>query len=88
MTGTSNGFISLLGIFSPYIFNVHCINHRLALAASDVNIDLPYLVEYIELFSDISSFLRKSTKRTHLLKQYQLTLEEPEVKILKMCPTR
>jgi hypothetical protein len=63
---------------NPFVTNTHCINHRLALASSDLLEQIPYLVEYVEIISDIHNFFSKSARRNLTLKENQIILDEDE----------
>jgi hypothetical protein len=88
MVGSWHSLLQLLKQKNPYLTNTHCINHRLALASSSLIEEIPYLIEYIEVLSDIHSFFNKSAKRTAMLKEGQLIFDEDELRMVRLCPTR
>jgi hypothetical protein len=88
IAGTDTGVISKIKEKNKFIFNIHCISHRLALATSDIRKYLPYLVEYIETLEDVHNYFSRSAKRAIRLAEMQADLDEETLRMVKMCPTR
>ena len=88
MTGTKKGVFACFRNANPFLVNIHCANHRLALASSDTTKQLNFLKEYIDNISDIYAFFSRSSKRNVLLRKYQLETCEPHLNVLRMCDTR
>jgi hypothetical protein len=88
MVGSRMSLLQLLKDRNPFITNVHCINHRLALASRSLIEQIPYLVEYFQIVSDIHNFFSKSSKRCSMLKEFQSTFDEDELRMVRLCPTR
>jgi hypothetical protein len=80
--GVRQSLLQKLKQKNPFVTNTHCINHRLALASSDLLEQIPYLVEYVEIISDIHNFFSKSAKRNLTLKENQI------IHMIRHCPTR
>ena len=59
MTGKDNDLAALVKADNPYILPVHCITHRLALAASQSAKDVPYLVKFQRCL--VSYFIHSAT---------------------------
>jgi len=88
MTGYRKGVFAFLKKENPYIILQHCANHRLALAHSDTGKEVKYLKEYIDIINDTYAFFSKSPRRNILLKKFQHEVMEPELNVLRLCPTR
>ena len=88
MTGRKKGVYACFHNENPFLTNVHCASHRLALAAGDTSKQLGFLKEYIEDISSIYAFFSRSAKRNTMLKKYQLETCEPHLHVLRMCATR
>jgi len=88
LTGYRKGVFSHLLKSNPFLILRHCANHRLALASADTKNDVKYINEYVDNISDIYSFFSRSARRNILLKKFQAETLEPELHVLKMCPTR
>ena len=88
LTGYRNGVYSHLIKSNPFLILRHCANHRLALAHTDTKSDVKYINEYVDIIADIYSFFSRSARRNILLKKFQAETLEPELHVLKMCPTR
>ena len=88
MTGYRKGVYSYLLKLNPFLILRHCANHRLAPANSDTVKEVNFIKEYIDIVQDIYSFFSKSARRNVLLKKFQAEVIEPELQVLKMCPTR
>ena len=82
--GVASFFIS----FNPYLFNIHCWLHRLALSNKEISKEINYLDEVIHIICDIYNYFNKSAVRNKLLKERQIELDEDEVSILKMHEIR
>ena len=88
MVGVYNGVNTHFRSINPFLINIHCWLHRLALASKDITKDIAYLKEYKEIICDIYSFFKKSAVKNKLPKDFQLQFQEEDVNILRMCETR
>jgi hypothetical protein len=86
MLGSRNSLLQSLKAKNPFITNTHCTNHRLALASSQLIDQLPYLLEDVELMSDIHNFFSRSASRNQLLKENQINMDEDELRMVRICP--
>ena len=80
MTGKVNGLAALMKKDNPYLLPVHCIAHRLALAASQSAKDVPYLTKFQRCLVSIYSYFKHSTTRVHNLQEIGKVLEDPLLK--------
>ena len=60
MTSRSNGVGVRLRIHSPNMIAVHCVNHRLALAAAHASDSVPYLKQFISIIQTMFYFYQNS----------------------------
>ena len=88
MTGFQSGAIAYFRALNPFIQHVHCISHRLALANNYIQKKIPYLNDYVEIICDVYGFFSKSSIRNYSLKDCELEYNEPELKVIRLCPTR
>ena len=75
MIGRNSGVSTQLKALNPALINIHCICHRLALAAAQAAGEITYLNKVQEILA----FL-KSAVRTAGLKQIQELLGDPQLK--------
>ncbi|CAG8593889.1 16835_t:CDS:2, partial [Cetraspora pellucida] len=73
---------------NPYLIEIHCISHRLALASEDAAASIPYLSNYNDIVRNLYSYFSKSYIRMAHLKMVEKNLEEPELHLLKIITTR
>ena len=60
MTGSRNGVATKLRSHSPRMILVHCINHRLALAAAHAADDIPYIQRFKSILQSLFYFYQNS----------------------------
>jgi hypothetical protein len=80
MTGKENVLAALMKKDNPYLVSVHCIAHRLALAASQLVKDFPYQVKFQCCLVSIYSYFKHSATHTHNLQEIEKVLEDPVLK--------
>lgn len=80
MTGRLTGVGVRLKSHSPNMIAVHCINHRLALAASNASDCIPYLKQYKSLLQTLFYFYQNSSVRMASLHSIQEVLNDPVIK--------
>ena len=71
VTGRHNGLGVKLKQLNNILIQVHCVAHRLNLAASQASKDIDYLEQYKERSSSIYKFYSNSSKRYDKLKEIQ-----------------
>ena len=79
MTGKHNGFAAYMKKDSPYLIDIHCIAHHLALASSQAAGDIPYLQRYKRLISSIYSYFSHSSNCQTWLKDVETVLDDPRL---------
>lgn len=67
---------------------IHCYGHSLQLAVQDATKACRTISGALDICSEISSLIRKSTKRLHTLNQIKQEIQEPTVNIRALCPMR
>ena len=77
MTGRRNGVSVRLKSHSP---RMHCINHRLALAAANTSDSIPYLKQFKSILQSLFYFYQNSAVRTASLQTIQEVLNDPVIK--------
>ena len=80
MTGRVNGVAQQLKKDSPKLISVHCVNHRLALAAAHAADGIPYLQKFKSILQTIFYFYQNSAVRMANLHKIQEVLDDPSVK--------
>ena len=80
MTGRRNGVVKMLSERFPKLISVHCVNHRLELAAAHAADDVPYLVRFK---ATVQTFLfyQNSPVRMAGLRVIQEVLNDPVIKL-------
>ena len=63
MVGKNNGVAAKLKIHQPRLLSIHCINHRLALAAAHAADDIPYLQKFKSTVQSLFLFYQNSPVR-------------------------
>jgi hypothetical protein len=59
---------------------VHCVNHRLALAAAHTSDTIPYLQQFKSILQSLFYFYQNSAVRTASLHAIQELLNDPQIK--------
>ena len=87
MTGRLSGVAVRLMQHSPRMIAVHCINHRLALAASHASDSVPYLKHFKSILQTLFFFYQNSAVCMANLHLIQEILNDPLIKckLAKMC---
>ena len=80
MTGRQNGVSVRLKSHSPRTIAVHCINHRLALAAANASDSIPYIKQFKSILQSLFYFYQNSAVRTASLQTIQEVLNDPVIK--------
>ena len=88
MKGKQNGLKTLLLSENPKAHYLHCYGHSLQLAVQDATKSSKLMGEAIDLCSEVSALIRKSSKRTAMLDDLKEAIKEPSVGIRSLCPTR
>lgn len=88
MLGRNNGVAAKLANKNPYLFVSHCIAHRLALACNSAQKQVVFC-KYIEtLIKEAYNFFSNSEKRVETLRNFQLILDHPILKIKNIFEIR
>ena len=87
MTGRGNGVAKRSSERFPKLISVHCVNHRLALAAAHAADDVPYLVRFK---ATVQTFLfyQNSPVRMAGLRVIQEVLDDPVIKLKQATDVR
>ena len=88
MTGRVGGVSTLLKKENPFMINIHCMAHRLALCSSQVASNVTTMEKYKQLLTDLYYYFSKSLKRTAGLKAIQEILQSPKLKVKQMHAVR
>lgn len=80
MTGRLNGVAVRLKRHSPKMISVHCVAHRLALAAAHAADGIPYLQRFKTKLQSLFYFYQNSAVRMSNLHAIQEVLEDPSIK--------
>eukprot|EP00731_Ephydatia_muelleri_P030129 Em0021g652a len=81
MVGRVSGVASRLKVRQPRLVSVHCINHRLALAAAHAADNIPYLKRFKETVQSLFLFYHNSAVRMAGLHAIQEILNDPIIKL-------
>ena len=63
MIGRETGVSTRLKVHNPLMVNIHCVAHRLALAASQASNDIPYLKKFKNIVHNLYQFYHNSPVR-------------------------
>lgn len=88
MTGHVNGVSALYKNVNPFLKNVHCIAHRLALVMAQAANQCEYLKKYQEIVGQIYWYFRTSGVRSSKLAQVQQILDSPQLKLKEIHGVR
>lgn len=80
MTGRLSGVAVRLMRHSPTMIAVHCVNHRLALAAAHASDSIPYLQQFKSILQTLFFFYQNSAVRMANLHAIQEILNDPQIK--------
>ena len=86
--GLHNGVAAQLKSCSPSLISVHCVNHRLALAASHAADNISYIQRFKSHLHDLFSFYQNSPVRLAGLHAIQAILDDPKIKLKKAKDVR
>jgi hypothetical protein len=80
MTGKKNGVAAKMKADNPYLENVHCVAHRLALVMSQSADDVPNLKKVQETLTSIFYYFKHSAVRVASLTAIQQILDSEELR--------
>ncbi|XP_077983943.1 uncharacterized protein C17orf113-like [Glandiceps talaboti] len=83
MTGRHNGVGVRLKRQNVYLIHVHCVAHRLALAAADASRSVKKITEYKKTVNNIFNFFKYSATRYQRLRELNKILNTEDVLSLK-----
>ena len=75
MVGRVNGVCTQLKDMNPLITSVHCIAHKLALAAATASTKIPYLVQYKRTINQVYNFYQYSAVRYNKIRELKKALK-------------
>ena len=81
MIGSRAGVATQFKALNPALINVHCICHRLALAASQAAMEVDYLKKVKEVLTSLFHFYSNSAVRTAGLEHMQELLGDPTLHV-------
>ena len=88
MTGVHNGMGARFKRRQPVLTSIHCVCHRLALAAARAGNDVPYICnKFKPTLSQLFYFYHNSAVRMSGLQEIEKLLESPELKLKKPADT-
>lgn len=80
MTGKNNGLAAKMKGSNPYLENVHCIAHRLALVMSQAASSVPNLNKVQETLTSIFYYFKHSAVRVASLSAIQQILDSSQLR--------
>lgn len=88
MVGTEKGVSTRIKDLNPYLFQNHCICHRLHLTIKDTDSSIGDIMNLNDTLRKLYNFLAKSSKKLLELKEYEKIREEKQLKILRFFDIR
>ena len=88
MMGKDNGVVKKFKTDNPYLLEMHCIAHRLALSSLDAAKQVGEVKYYESMLQSLHSYFSKSSKRIEHLRMWQEVLNEDQVKLLAVHQIR
>lgn len=88
MTGRVRGVSTLLTKENPFMINIHCMAHRLALCSGQAASNVSTMEKYRQLLTDLYYYFSKSSKRNAGLKAIQEVLQSTKLKVKEMHAVR
>ena len=88
MVGSCSGITTRIKRKYPFVFSVHCIAHRLALASGQAADNVPYLKRYQQYINTIYKYYHYSPKHSNTLEHLQAVLDCAERKFQHLFHTR
>ena len=86
--GKDNGVVRKLKIDSPYLLEMHCIAHKLALSSLDAAKQVGEVKYFERKFQSLHAYFSKSSKRIEHLRTWQDVLDDDRVKPLAVHQIR
>ena len=81
MIGRRSGVSTRLRAHNPFMINIHCVAHRLALAAAQSSESIPYLKKFKNTIHSLYLFYHRSSVRMTGLHALQDVLGDPEINL-------
>lgn len=81
MVGTRSGVAKRLKDQFPKLISIHCVKHRLALAAAHAADGIPYIVKFKATIQTLFLFYQNSPVRMAGLHAIQMVLADPVIKL-------
>ena len=81
MIGRRSGVSTRLRVHNPFMINIHCVAHRLALAAAQAFESIPYLKKFKNTVHSLYLFYHNSSVRMSGLHALQEVLHDPLINL-------
>ncbi len=81
MTGRRTGVAARLKALNGNLISIHCVAHRLALAAGQASQSVPYLKRFKEIVGSLFYFYHNSSVRQAGLSAIQMILDDPVLRL-------
>ena len=88
MTGHKSGVIARLCEDQPYVLNIHCMAHKLALCTSQAAESVTFLKKYKEALTNLFYYFKHSSLRTANLSKIEEVLNDKKLKIKEVHSVR
>ncbi|XP_053400419.1 zinc finger protein 862-like [Mercenaria mercenaria] len=88
MVGKQNGVAYRLKSDSPYMLDMHCTAHRLALSSLDAAKSVKEVRYFESMLHTLHTYFSRSSKRLEHLRAWQDVLEDPKIKVLPVHQVR
>ena len=88
MTGKNNGVAARLKRVNPFLISIHCMAHKLALCTSQASTGIQFLSTFKETLTALYRYFKKSSLRTHQLKEFQEIFQQPQLKVKEVYEIR
>lgn len=88
MTGMNNGVAAQLKRMSPFLINIHCVAHRLALCTSQAASKVDVMQQYKSILTSLYYYFKSSSVRSSRLAEIQNLFDQPQIKMKEMHDIR
>ena len=88
MIGKRSGVSTRLRAHNPFMMNIHCVAHRLALVAAQASEAVPYLKKFKNTIHSLYLFYYNSSVRMTGPHAVQEVLGDPEIKLKEVKDVR
>ena len=88
MIGKHTGVSQLLKENSPYLIEMHCVAHRLALACVDLSKEIPEIKFVESIIKTVYTYFKRSPSNLSELRTWQTILDDPQLNPLDVHKVR